>query len=153
MKKQKKIYIITSGNYSDYYIECCFTSYAKAQEYIERMKKEEVLLDTYRIEEYPLNAKPIPTTEICLKLYSPILQEGTKKKCEIWDIKVAEYDGSEDTRIMNGFLYLRRIANPNKSLEEEEERVKRIGYDLLTRINYLLKVVNVNFNDLNKYIK
>ena len=46
-----KVYVVTSGSYSDYSIECVFSTREKAEEYLQYHD------DEYRIEEYALDEK------------------------------------------------------------------------------------------------
>ena len=58
---EKKIYIVTSGEYSDYHIEAVFTTKEKAVEYVEQHGTD------YNIEEYDLD-------------------EEVEKKTQLWSI-------------------------------------------------------------------
>ncbi len=169
----KKIYIITSGSYSDYGIECCFSTKAKAEEYLklikENLDKEDIsmwrYLD-YRIEEYILDTNPEIATVIRLWLDSPELQRILRPEIILENARLSEqidtsvekelyHKAIEDEKIeiqRTDRLFICRIANPNKPLEEEIERVKKIAYDTIKKINYLVKVEGVNEDNINKYI-
>lgn len=169
----KKIYIITAGSYSDYRIECCFSTKAKAEEYLKLIKENLANEDTdmwgysdCRIEEYILDSNPKIVTVIRLWLDSPELERifypditlesatlseqiDTYIKKELYH-KAIEDEKTEIQR--SDRLFICRIANPNKPLDEEIERVKKIAYDTIKKINYLVKLEGVDENNINGYI-
>ena len=49
MDNENKVYIVTSGSYSDYRIECVFSTREKAEEYLQYHD------DEYRIEKYAID--------------------------------------------------------------------------------------------------
>lgn len=68
---EKKIYIVTSGEYSDYGIDAVFTTKEKAVDYVEQHGTD------YRIEEYDLD-------------------EEVKKETQLWRIELCVEDGKFD---------------------------------------------------------
>jgi hypothetical protein len=169
----KKVYIITAGSYSDYGIECCFSTKAKAKEYLKLIKEnldnEDIRMWHYsdsRIEEYILDSNPKIVTVIRLWLDSPELQKILSPDITLENARLSEqidtsvekelyHKAIEDERIeiqRTDRLFICRIANPNKPLEEEIERVKKIAYDTIKKINYLVKLEGVNETNINKYI-
>ena len=74
---EKKIYIVTSGEYSDYRIDAVFSKKEKAEEYVQNNGSD------YRIEDY--------------KLDEPIVKEN-----KLWLISFNLEDGSiEDAKVSN----------------------------------------------------
>lgn len=168
-----KVYIITAGYYSDYGIECCFSTKEKAEEYLKLIKEN---LDNddinmwhysdYRIEEYLLDSNPEIATVIRLWLDSPelerilypdiTLENATLSEQINTDIKKELYHNAiehEEIEIQGvGRLYVCRIINSNKPLEEEIERVKKIAYDTIKKINFLVKVEGIEYDEINNYI-
>ena len=63
MSEQNIVYIVTSGEYSDYSIHAVFSTREKAEEYIEH---EEYFSDSYKIEEYVMDGEQPDMSE---KLY------------------------------------------------------------------------------------
>lgn len=53
----EKVYIVTSGEYSDYTIEAVFSTREKAEEYVDACGSD------YRIEEYPVDDTPVEKKE------------------------------------------------------------------------------------------
>lgn len=53
----EKVYIVTSGEYSDYTIEVVFSTRKKAKEYVDAYGSD------YRIEEYPVDDTPVEKKE------------------------------------------------------------------------------------------
>ena len=68
-----KVYVVTSGSYSDYRIECVFSTREKAEEYLQYHD------DEYRIEEYALD-------------------EEFEKKGSIWEITIDLSNDDIDVR-------------------------------------------------------
>lgn len=174
----EKVYIITAGSYSDYGIECCFSTKEKAEEYLKLIKENldnddiniwhysDYKNSDYRIEEYLLDSNPEIATVIRLWLDSPelerilypdiTLENATLSKQINTDVEKELYHNAiEDEKIEIqgvGRLYVCRIINSNKPLEEEIERVKKIAYDTIKKIKYLVKVEGVDTNNINNYI-
>lgn len=169
----EKIYIITAGSYSDYRIECCFSTKAKAEEYLKLIKEhlddEDISMwhySDYRIEEYFLDSNPKIVTVIRLWLNSPELERifypditlenaTLSEQIDTYVEKELYHKAIEDERIeiqKANRLFICRIANPNKPLEEEIERAKKIAYDTIKKINYLVKVEGVDETNINGYI-
>lgn len=88
----KKIYIVTSGEYSDYGIEAVFSTKEKANEYVQQNGTE------YHVEEYDLDEEVVKETKLWfiefemesqeIKRVSPITYDIDKKKDTC---KVTEY--------------------------------------------------------------
>ena len=77
---EKKIYIVTSGCYSDYRIERVFSTKEKANEFIQQHGTD------YRIEEYVVD------------------EEKVKKEEKIWDVEIDIDDNSVIQSIPRNFL-------------------------------------------------
>ena len=77
---EKKIYIVTSGCYSDYTIERVFSTKEKANEFIQQHGTD------YRIEEYVVD------------------EEKVKKEEKIWDVEIDIDDNSVIQSIPRNFL-------------------------------------------------
>ena len=77
---EKKIYIVTSGEYSDYTIERVFSTKEKANEFIQQHGTD------YRIEEYVVD------------------EEKVKKEEKIWDVEIDIDDNSVIQSIPRNFL-------------------------------------------------
>ena len=171
----KTVYIITSGCYSDYHIECCFSTREKAEEYLEVIKNnlynDGIRLwnySDYDIEEYIIDCKPEIVTVIRLWIESPELDKLChpnvpfkdallSEKVKINTEKELSHTAIESERIEtqhhSNRLYICRIANPNKPLEEEKERIKKIAYDTINKVKYLVKVEGIKYDEINKYLK
>jgi hypothetical protein len=97
---KKKIYIITSGEYSDYHICAVFTTREKADDYVQQKGLG------YRIEEHDLDKEVIKNTQLwCV--------EFNLRYNEVVNAKVRDYDEDEvrDTchveRFISGdYMYL-----------------------------------------------
>lgn len=158
-----KVYIVTSGCYSDYGIEACFSTKEKAQEYINNSKKTKNY--SYRdigIEEYELDGKTeiVTVIKVFMKFTSPF---SKNKRDEEINVKVEQeiecdvFKCWAKTEIYGDdsqYLHIIRIANPNKDIEEEKKRVIKIAYDTVKRIKYLYEVENVKtWEKMRKRIK
>ena len=55
--ESNKVYIVTSGEYSDYAIEAVFSTIEKAKEYVDAHGSD------YRVEEYPVDDTPVEKKE------------------------------------------------------------------------------------------
>ena len=78
---EKKIYIVTSGEYSDYTIERVFSTKEKANEFVQQHGTD------YRIEEYVIDE-----------------EEKVKKEEKIWDVEIDIDDNSVIQSIPRNFL-------------------------------------------------
>lgn len=152
----EKIYIITSGEYSDYGIDCCFSTQEKAKEFLEFINKEKGnAWSKYRIEEYPLDITPKIERMIRVQLKSPLLNSNIKNESiNTWTTEGLSHQTKEYTEITyTGELIIGRIVNSNKNLEEERNRVKKVAYDTLKKIVYFMKVENMSIDDINEYLE
>lgn len=147
----EKIYIVTDGCYSDYHIEACFSTKEKAKEYIKNTKIAEKTRDTFNIEEWIIDDSIdiVNVIDIFLTITSPFSKRKHNEKIEIkvlQKVRSKVYTYSEKVDLY-GFdyetLHIREIANPNKTIKEETERLKKVAYDTAKRINYLYKVENI----------
>lgn len=65
MEQVVNVYIVTSGEYSDYGIRTVFSTREKAEEWIKAWVPTEYRgSEEYRIEEYAVDAEPMPTPHI-----------------------------------------------------------------------------------------
>jgi len=147
----EKIYIVTDGCYSDYHIEACFTTKEKAKEYIKNGKISKQFWEDPNIEEWIIddNIDIVNVIDIFLTITSPFSKrehnEEIKTRVE-QEIRSKVYTYSEKADLYGSdyeTLHIREIANPNKTIEEETERLKKVAYDTAKRINYLYKVEDI----------
>ena len=146
-----KIYIVTEGDYSDYHIEACFSTKQKAQEYIKNSKKVNGSWYYPKIEEWELdgNSDIIDVIYLTFTFTSPLSKRtheekiGTridqKIRSQVYNYcnKIDFYGYDLET------LRITEVANPNKTIEEETERLTKVAYDTAKKINYLYKVENI----------
>ena len=146
-----KVYIVTCGDYSDYRIEACFSTKAKAQEFIKNGKKIEEFWDNPRIEEWDLDANVdiVDVVNIYFTFTSPLSEKKHNEevksrvdkstRCKVYEFgdKINFYGSDLEV------LHIREIANPNKTIEEEISRLTKVAYDTAKKINYLYKVENI----------
>lgn len=146
-----KVYIVTSGEYSDYGIEACFSTELKAKEFIENGTKTREIWSDSRIEEWELdgNSDIVDVVNIYFTFTSPFSERKHNEKVEsrVYKsvrCKVYEY-GDKISLCGCDFetLSIREIANPNKTIEEEIARLTKVAYDTAKKINYLYKVENI----------
>ena len=162
---EEKIYIITQGEYSDYSIKACFSTREKAEEYLKIVEKTvKDWEDWYRIEEYPLDTGSEIVNFIMMRMELKVGFNTDSLKSGKIHINIQNKlrsDIEEEMYVTNNYygthsysksLNVYRIANPNKTIEEEIERVKKVAYDTLKRINYLILVEKVNLDDINEYL-
>lgn len=146
-----KVYIVTCGDYSDYGIEACFSTKAKAQEFIKNGKKIEEFWGNPRIEEWDLDANVdiVDVVNIYFTFTSPLSEKKHNEKvesrvdkstrCKVYEFgdKINFYGSDLEV------LHIKEIANPNKTIEEEISRLTKVAYDTAKKINYLYKVENI----------
>lgn len=155
---EEKIYIVTQGVYSDYSIKACFSTREKAEEYLKiATEATEDWEDWYRIEEYPLDTGSEMVNFIMMRMELEVGFNTDSLKSGKIHINIQNNlrsDIEEKMYVTNNYKELRiyRIANPNKTIDEEIERVKKVAYDTLKRINYLILVEKVNLDDINDYL-
>lgn len=146
-----KLYIVTEGEYSDYHIEACFSTKQKAQEYIKNSKEVEESWYYPEIEEWDLDGQSdiVNVINIFFTFTSPLSKNEHTEEIENRVDKsirsqVYKYGNKID---FYGYdletLHIREIANPNKTIEEEIERLTKVAYDTAKKINYLYKVENI----------
>lgn len=145
-----KAYIVTEGDYSDYHIEACFTAREKAEEYIKNAKELERCWDDFDIEEWNLDesAQIVNVINVYFTFTSPFSKREYEEKIETRidksiECKAYEYGKTELYGCDLERLHIKRIANPNKSFEEEISRVIKIAYDTAKKIKYLYEVENI----------
>lgn len=158
-----KVYIVTSGCYSDYTINVCFSTKEKAQEYINNSKKtKNYSYRDIRIEEYELDGKTdiVNAIHVFMTYTSPFSENKHNEKIDVRvdeEVECDVFEYSDKTEIYGGdceLLSIKRIANPNKDIEEEKKRVIKIAYDTIKRIKYLYEVENVRtWEKMKKRIK
>lgn len=78
----KKVYIVTSGDYSDYYIVGGFSTLNKAKTYIGEVYKEK-----YMIEPLPIDILPPLVWKTKYTVY--IDTDGDETKCHLYDEEVS----------------------------------------------------------------
>ena len=143
-----KVYIVTSGEYSDYHIDACFSTKQKAQEYIKNAEKTEKFWDEPSIEEWDLDGSVdiVDVVKIFFTFTSPLSKTNHNEKVESIVKKSVKcnvrksidfYGYDYDT------IFIAEIANPNKTIEEEIARLTKVAYDTAKKINYLYKVENI----------
>lgn len=148
-----KVYIVTSGEYSDYGIDACFSTKKQAEQFI----KNSTTIDKfysytgYRIEEWELDrsTKIVDVINVFFTFTSPLSKHEYEEKIESRvdkniECKAFEYGGK--TQFYGNDLqqlHIRRIANPNKDIEDEISKCIKIAYDTAKKIKYLYEVENV----------
>lgn len=143
-----KVYIVTSGEYSDYHIDACFSTKQKAQEFIRNAEKTEELWDRPRIEEWDLDGSVdiVDVVTISFTFTSPFSKTNHNEKVESVVDKIVGCKVRKSIEFY-GFDYnilrIQEIANPNKTIEEEIARLTKVAYDTAKKINYLYKVENI----------
>ena len=95
--KSDKVYVVTSGSYSDYRIECVFSTREKAEEYLQYHD------DEYRIEKYAIDeefvrnegewrvAIDLTDDDVQVDKFLPISGEGSKWLNSMWLYKSRFY--------------------------------------------------------------
>lgn len=160
-----KIYIVTTGEYSDYHIVKVFNDKQKAEKYIQLYnQKNDYEYDKLDLEEYDIT-NTVPE----YKDYIHIVYDITNDDLYIdtirdWDNYYEEktqydariYKDSENPNIksnMTEHLYLYRKVNSNKSIEEEKQKYIKACYDIAKRINYIQKEMFIfDVKEINKMI-
>lgn len=146
-----KVYIVTSGEYSDYGIEACFSTKKKAQEYVNNAKKLHSKYYYQDIEEWDLdsNSDIVDVIDVFFTFTSPLSKNNHEEMIETRvdkNIRSQVYNYGDKIEFY-GFdldtLHIREIANPNKTIEEEKARLTKVAYDIAKKINYLYKVENI----------
>ena len=146
-----KVYIVTSGEYSDYHIDACFSTKQKAQEYIKNAEKTEKFWNEPSIEEWDLDGSVdiVDVVNIFFTFTSPLSEKKHSEevesrvdkslRCKVYEFgdKISFYGSDFET------LHIKEIANPNKTIEEEIARLTKVAYDTAKKINYLYKVENI----------
>lgn len=143
-----KVYIVTSGEYSDYHIDSCFSTKQKAQEFIKNAEKIEKFWDVPRIEEWDLDGDIdiVDVVNIFYTFTSPLSKTNHNEKVESIVDKSVRCDVCESIDFYGydyNTLSIIEIANPNKTIEEEIARLTKVAYDTAKKINYLYKVENI----------
>lgn len=143
-----KVYIVTSGEYSDYQIDACFSTKQKAKEFIKNAKETKEFWSEPRLEEWDLDGSVdvVDVVKIFFTFTSPFSKTNHNEKvesavdksvrcnvCESIDFYGYDYDT----------IFIKEIANPNKTIEEEIARLTKVAYDTAKKINYLYKVENI----------
>lgn len=155
----EKVYIVTSGQYSDYGINAVFSSKEKAQEFIKNCEKIDnwIYRGLYYIEEWDLD-KSIDIVDIISVNYtfkSPFSKTQYNEKIKI-DIEKGVKGIEEENKLWGSdyeIISIRRFANPNRDIEEEKQRILKIAFDTATRIKYLYEVEKIqDINEIRKMI-
>lgn len=146
-----KVYIVTEGCYSDYHIEACFSTKKEAQKYIDNAKQVEKFWEEPTIEEWELDGstKIVDVINVFFTFTSPFSkrnynEEITTRVDKSVECKAFEYSG--ETMLYGNDLqnlHIKRIANPNKNIEDEISKCIKIAYDTAKKIKYLYEVENV----------
>ena len=146
-----KVYIVTEGCYSDYHIEACFSTKREAQKFIDNAKQVENFWHEPIIEEWELDGSTriVNVINVFFTFTSPLSKRNHKEEIQIRvdkavECKAFEYGGNiqfygSDLQE----LHIKRIANPNKGIEDEIQKCIKIAYDTAKKIKYLYEVENV----------
>ena len=126
----KKVYIVTSGEYSDYRINAVFSSRKLAEKYIELQTRVGYwYFEVPRIEEYTLDELPIYPKE--KSHYRVSLELGTGN---LLDIDLTNLDSD---KVLN-FTVVNRSDKANEiwvyCWAKDEEHAKKIAYDVRTKV-------------------
>lgn len=146
-----KVYIVTEGCYSDYHIEACFSTKKEAQKYIDNVKQIENFWDEPTIEEWELDGstKIVKVVNVFFTFTSPLSKHKYEEKIKSSvdkDIECKAFGYGEKTLFYGSDfqqLHIKRIANPNKSIEDEISKCIKIAYDTAKKIKYLYEVENI----------
>lgn len=146
-----KIYVVTDGEYSDYHIEACFSTKKKAQQYIKNAKKVQGKYYDPDIEEWDLDSSSdiVDVIYLTFTFTSPLSKRTYEEKIETRiDQRVRSQVYNYCNKIdLYGFdfnmLRITEVANPNKTIKEEIERLTKVAYDTAKKINYLYKVEGI----------
>ena len=143
-----KVYIVTSGEYSDYHIDACFSTKQKAQEFIKNAEKTKEFWTEPRIEEWDLDGDIdiVDVVNIFYTFTSPLSKTNHNEKVESRvdkSVRCKVYESIEFYGFDYNTLHIHEIANPNKTIEEEIARLTKVAYDTAKKINYLYKVENI----------
>jgi len=156
----KKVFIVTSGSYSDYCINSVFQSEKKAQEYIDLMEKRgsysnydiEVhnivdASDGYKLKEYKV-------VDVLL------LVDGTFSISDhLKNTGDMPLEDAEITRILRHHYYSKslggvKIQRVIQSAVIDEEKYRKICADILAEVKYLIDVEGRSLQDvINLYAK
>ena len=126
----KKIYIVTSGEYSDYGINAVFSSRELAEKYIELQTRVGYwYFEVPRIEEYTLDELPIYPKEKSHYRVSLELRTGN-----LLDIDLTNLDSD---KVLN-FIVVNRSKKEDEiwvyCWAKDEEHAKKIAYDTRTKV-------------------
>lgn len=141
-----KVYIVTSGTYSDYGIERVFLDKEKAEKYAEMMSSHD-----YRVEEYETDDdKQIDEIRYVYGYYAKNKENYyTNERTEEVQLKIDKNNtldmATEDIKVTRYFelfdggceVYIRRLINHNLTDDENIEKCKKTLYDLMAQIEYL----------------
>ena len=126
----KKVYIVTSGEYSDYRINAVFSSRKLAKKYIELQARVGFWnFTTPRIEEYTLDE--LPTYPLNKNHYLVILE------LEIGNLLDIDLTNINSDKVLN-FTVVNRSDKANEiwvyCWAKDEEHAKKIAYDVRTKV-------------------
>lgn len=126
----EKVYIVTSGDYSDYHIDAVFSTRKKAKEYVDAHGSD------YCVEEYPVDDTPVEKKE------SIWLASIDWKTGEVMSANPENYD-SYYTDKVDTVQY--RDTGFNKYLDfvlesDSMERVKKVASERFMQVKALSKV-------------
>lgn len=178
-----KVYIVTSGEYSDYHIDAVFASREKAEAYIkikDKAKWEEyehdewdVQTSKYGIEEWNLGDEYVNTAywEISGSIYTSLNFE--ERSIDVYACDQTGVDAHKRSNISNSvkigshtnyyghcyqitakyFIPRNRFSNA----EEVKARYKKVMRDLLAKVKYMVQVDGMTLkeaeNAINEQIK
>ncbi len=146
-----KVYIVTEGRYSDYYIEACFSIKEKAQDFIDNARKVENFWDEPEIEEWDLDGGTdiVDVVNVFFTFTSPFSKREYEEKIEsrvdkLVKCKVYEYnDKISFYGVDLETLHIKEVANPNKTIDQEISRLIKVAYDTAKKIKYLYEIENI----------
>lgn len=90
----EKVYIVTSGEYSDYTIDRCFSTYKRAKEYCDRFD------DSYRIETFTVDDELPPREESIFNVEMIIGSKKVWNVCIGGDLQAGELKVQRDNEVI-----------------------------------------------------
>jgi hypothetical protein len=154
-----KVYIVTSGSYSDYKIQRCFFNKQKAEDYMKICEKYNY--DLNDLEEYDLDdsVEIKPLYYISAQYYFDEKPSYCDKKYYFKIVSTNNLD--EDIQSINSthychgnFVTIRRLINSNNFDEEYlRNKYEKVCQDLEKQIKYLIEVEGLTDVMINNWLQ
>jgi hypothetical protein len=158
-----KIYVVTSGDYSDYHIDKVFIDEEKAKKYIECQNRYLEYNDKSRLEEYDTEEKDFESVvEIWVSYEDKPKFKFTKKyMCTIESFTTID-KASEDFEISCRWddwdktlkLNMEQVLPINiNNIDEFKNKYQKICEDLMTQIKSLYEIESWTIDMINDWLK